>query len=99
MQQGAVFICTQEHQGADRLCQGEPGKNRLRLLGREWLHITARWNAEITAILHSAEMKERMTPEGLEVPDTSSEYFRKVLRRDIGKWSKVIKDARIQIAQ
>lgn len=61
--------------------------------------ITARWNADITAIVHSSEMKERMEPEGLEVPDTSPEYFRKVLRRDIAKWSKVIKDARIQIAQ
>jgi tripartite-type tricarboxylate transporter receptor subunit TctC len=53
------------------------------------------WNQEIGKALQSREMKERMKGEGLEPIGGTPEHFLTVIRRDVEKWRKVVKDAKI----
>jgi tripartite-type tricarboxylate transporter receptor subunit TctC len=48
--------------------------------------------------LQSREMKERFDADGLEMPEPGSVYFERVLKRDIAKWTKVVKAANIRLA-
>jgi tripartite-type tricarboxylate transporter receptor subunit TctC len=50
-----------------------------------WLH------RETTAILRSANMKERLAAEGLEVVATSPDEFAALIKADIAKWTKLVK--------
>jgi tripartite-type tricarboxylate transporter receptor subunit TctC len=50
-----------------------------------WLH------KETTAILRSANMKERLAAEGLEVVATSPDEFAALIKADIAKWTKLVK--------
>lgn len=59
--------------------------------------IVARWNKEIDRIVQSAEMKERMAGEGVDPVGGPPERFRAVLRRDVPKWQKVVKDGKISV--
>ena len=60
--------------------------------------IVARWNEEIGKALQSREMKERMAGEGLEPIGGTPEHFLKVIQRDVEKWRKVVRDAKITVA-
>ena len=44
-------------------------------------------------------MKERMVGEGLDPAGGPPEQFRDVLRRDVPKWIKVVKEANIKTVQ
>lgn len=57
--------------------------------------IVARWNTEINRVVHLADVKERMSGEGMEPAGGSPERFREVLKRDILKWQQVVKFANI----
>lgn len=59
--------------------------------------IVARWNQEINRILQLPDVKERMAGEGVELAGGSPERFREVLKRDVPKWRKVVKDGRISV--
>jgi len=59
--------------------------------------IVARWNKEIDRIVQLPDVKERMAGEGLEPAGGSPERFREVLKRDIGKWAKVVKAGNIRL--
>jgi len=61
--------------------------------------VVTRWNSEITKALKTPDMKERMAGEGLEPAGGPPEQFRDVLKRDIPKWRKVVKDANIPTIQ
>jgi tripartite-type tricarboxylate transporter receptor subunit TctC len=61
--------------------------------------VLARWGNEIESTLKNAEMRERITAEGFETGDTSAARLRDVIKRDIAKWSKVVKEANIKVAQ
>ena len=54
------------------------------------------WNREIDRIVHTPEMKERMAGEGLEPAGGAPERFRDVLKRDVAKWTKVVKAAGVK---
>jgi tripartite-type tricarboxylate transporter receptor subunit TctC len=56
-----------------------------------WLH------RETTAILRSANMKERLAAEGLEVVATTPDEFAGLIRADIAKWTKLVKDLRMSL--
>jgi tripartite-type tricarboxylate transporter receptor subunit TctC len=56
------------------------------------------WNQEINKALQSREMKERMAGEGLEPVGGAPEHFLKVIQRDVEKWRRVVKDAKLTIA-
>jgi tripartite-type tricarboxylate transporter receptor subunit TctC len=61
--------------------------------------VLARWDREIAAALKNPEMRERLAAEGFETGDTSAARLRDVMKRDIAKWSKVVKAANIKVAQ
>jgi tripartite-type tricarboxylate transporter receptor subunit TctC len=61
--------------------------------------IVARWQSVISDAMQSRELKERFDLDGLDYPELGPDYFGKVLRRDIAKWSKVVKAANIKLAQ
>ena len=56
-------------------------------------------NAEITKAISTPEMKDRMAKEGLEPVGGPPSQFGDVLKRDVPKWKKVVKDANIKTIQ
>jgi tripartite-type tricarboxylate transporter receptor subunit TctC len=57
--------------------------------------IVSRWNSEIARVLRTEDMKQRTRAEGLDVSAGPPEEFRKLLRRDLEKWRRVVKDTGI----
>ena len=57
--------------------------------------IVARWNKEVAKVLQSKEMKIRLAAEGLEPAGGPPEQFMTVIRRDVEKWQRVVKQAKI----
>jgi tripartite-type tricarboxylate transporter receptor subunit TctC len=57
--------------------------------------IVTRWNKEIAKILATDELKKRTQAEGLELAGGPPQEFGALLKRDIEKWRRVIKEARI----
>ena len=53
--------------------------------------VIARLNEEIVTAVRSPEVQARLVEQGLEPVTTTSEEFRTVIRSDIAKWSKAIK--------
>jgi tripartite-type tricarboxylate transporter receptor subunit TctC len=58
--------------------------------------IVGRWNREVARILRTDEMKTRMQAEGLDVAAGPPEEFGAVIRRDVEKWRRVMKEAKIK---
>ena len=56
-------------------------------------------NAEIAKAISTPEMKERMAAEGLEPAGGPPSQFGDILKRDVPKWTKVVKDANIKTIQ
>ncbi len=61
--------------------------------------VLARWSTEVSAALTNPEMRERIAAEGFEIGDTKAARLFDVMKRDIAKWSKVVKQANIKVAQ
>ncbi|MEO7726414.1 MAG: tripartite tricarboxylate transporter substrate binding protein [Burkholderiales bacterium] len=61
--------------------------------------VLARWSKEVSAALTNPEMRERIAAEGFEIGDTKAARLLEVMKRDIAKWSKVVKQANIKVAQ
>ncbi len=57
--------------------------------------IVARLNAEIAAVLRIAEVRDSLLKQGLEPVTGTSEQFAQLIRSDLAKWARVVKDARI----
>jgi len=57
--------------------------------------IVARWNKEVAKVLQSKEMQIRLAAEGLEPAGGPPEQFMTVIRRDVEKWKRVVKEAKI----
>jgi len=57
--------------------------------------IVARWNKEVAKVLQSKEMRIRLAAEGLEPAGGPPEQFMTVIRRDVEKWKRVVKEAKI----
>src|SRR5262245_5917749 len=60
-------------------------------------NVVARWNREVARILQADEMKSRMALEAIEGAGGPPEEFLNVIRRDVEKWTKVVKAARITL--
>ena len=60
-------------------------------------NIVGRWNAEIRRATKLPDMKDRLTAEGFEIADSPPEVFQAVLKRDVAKWTKVVRDAKVEI--
>ena len=61
--------------------------------------IVTRWNTEIAKALKTPAMQERLAGEGLEIAGGPPEQFRDVLKRDVPKWIKVVKEANVKVIQ
>lgn len=56
------------------------------------------WNREVAKVLQTKEMKDRLAGDGIEPAGGPPGQFRDAIRRDVGKWKKVVKDAGITLA-
>lgn len=62
-------------------------------------HVVNRWNKDLDALIQSPDMRERMSKEGVEPAGGSPQQFKTVLARDIAKWTKVARDAKVSVDQ
>ena len=58
--------------------------------------IVQRWNAEIRRATKLPDLKEKLVAEGFDIDDGPPEVFQTVLKRDVAKWTKVVKDAKVK---
>jgi tripartite-type tricarboxylate transporter receptor subunit TctC len=58
--------------------------------------IVAKLNADVLAILKTREMHERLSAQGAEPAGTSPEELAAIVKREVVKWAKVIREAGIQ---
>jgi tripartite-type tricarboxylate transporter receptor subunit TctC len=58
-------------------------------------NIVLRWNEAVAKVLSSEEVQARMKAEGLEMGGGRPEQFQSIIRSDIQKWRRVIRDAKI----
>lgn len=59
--------------------------------------ILARLNREINNALKDPVLAPKLAAQGLEPAGTTSDEFRKILQQDMAKWSKLVKDAKLQV--
>lgn len=62
-------------------------------------NVVARWSREVATTLTNPEMRERIAAEGFEIGATTAARLQDVMKRDIAKWSTVVKKANIRVAQ
>jgi len=62
-------------------------------------NVVTRWNAEIRKAVKLPDLKDRLTTEGLDIADGPPELFQTIVKRDVAKWSKVVKEAKIKMIQ
>lgn len=60
--------------------------------------VVARWNGEVARIVQTDDMKTRMAGEGLAPVVGTPEQFRGVIRRDVEKWRRVVREVKISAA-
>jgi len=58
-------------------------------------HIVERWNSGICRATKLPDMRERLIAEGFEIDDSPPTVFQALLKRDVAKWQKVVKDAKV----
>ena len=61
--------------------------------------LVERWNAEIRKATKLPDMKERLISEGFEIDDSPPSVFQAILKRDIAKWTRVVKEAKVKAIQ
>ena len=61
--------------------------------------IVERWNAEIRKATKLPDMKERLISEGFEIDDSPPAVFQATLKRDVAKWARVVKEAKVKANQ
>jgi len=61
--------------------------------------VLARLNAETVKALNSADLKERLTLQGLDVASSTPEELAAFTQAETVKWAKVIKDSGIQLLE
>jgi tripartite-type tricarboxylate transporter receptor subunit TctC len=59
--------------------------------------ILARLNAETVKALNSAELKERLTLQGLDVASSTTDELTALVKSETAKWAKVVKDSGVQL--
>ncbi len=59
--------------------------------------IVMRWNNEVARALQTDKIKSRLAGEGLELAGGPPEQFLNVIRRDVEKWTRVVKEVKIKV--
>ena len=57
--------------------------------------IVERWNSGVRRATKLPDLRERLLSEGFAIDDSPPAVFQALLRRDVAKWQKVVKDAKI----
>ena len=57
--------------------------------------VVERWNSGVRRATKLPDLRERLLSEGFAIDDSPPEVFQALLRRDVAKWQKVVKDAKI----
>jgi tripartite-type tricarboxylate transporter receptor subunit TctC len=57
--------------------------------------IVNKLNAEIVHVLHSPEITKFLAEQGVDVVGDTPEHFAEIIRADVGKWRKIVKEAGI----
>lgn len=55
-----------------------------------------RWNSEIRKATKAPDMKERLISEGFDIDDSPPAVFQALLKRDVEKWQRVVRDAKVR---
>jgi tripartite-type tricarboxylate transporter receptor subunit TctC len=56
------------------------------------------WNKEVAKILQTEDMKKRMAGDAIDARGGPPEEFLGVVQRDVEKWKKVVKQAKITVS-
>jgi tripartite-type tricarboxylate transporter receptor subunit TctC len=59
--------------------------------------IASRLNAEITKALQTADLRKKLSDQGADVAGSTPEQFDKLVRDEIAKWGKVVKESGAKI--
>jgi tripartite-type tricarboxylate transporter receptor subunit TctC len=59
--------------------------------------LLARIHRDVTAVLHSPEVKDRFAAQGLDPHPSSSEQFSAFVKSELTKWSGVVRTAGLQV--
>ena len=59
-------------------------------------NIVERWNSEIRRATKLPDMKERLISEGFDIDDSPPAVFQAILKRDVEKWQRVVKEAKVK---
>ena len=59
--------------------------------------IVSTWNTEVNRIIQTQEIKDRFASGGLEPAPGTPDEFTAVLKRDVERWAKVVKQANIKL--
>jgi tripartite-type tricarboxylate transporter receptor subunit TctC len=59
--------------------------------------VVERLNAEITAALKAADVREQLTRQGVEPQPGTPEALRKYMERELATWGRVVKEAKIEV--
>jgi tripartite-type tricarboxylate transporter receptor subunit TctC len=61
--------------------------------------IVARWNAEIRKATKLPDLKERLIAEGFDIADSPPDVFHALLKRDVERWAKVVREAKVDVSR
>ena len=60
-------------------------------------NIVERWNGEIRKAISLPDLRERLISEGFDIANSPPEVFQEVLKRDVAKWARVVKEAKVDV--
>jgi tripartite-type tricarboxylate transporter receptor subunit TctC len=60
-------------------------------------NIVERWNSDIRKATKLPDLRERLISEGFEIDDSPPAVFQTMLKRDVEKWRKVVKEAGVKV--
>lgn len=61
--------------------------------------VVERWNTEVRRATKLQDLKERLIAEGFDIADSPPEFFLEVLKRDVIKWARVVKEAKVDFSK
>ncbi|MBI2223397.1 MAG: hypothetical protein HYU44_00245 [Betaproteobacteria bacterium] len=57
--------------------------------------VVRRWNSAVNKSLETPQMKERLANDGMEPIGGASHVFHGMIKRDVEKWRRVVKEAKL----
>jgi len=57
--------------------------------------VVRRWNESVNKVVQTMQMKERLANDGMEAIGGSPEIFHGMIKRDVEKWRRVVREAKL----